>query len=212
MADDAYEEVKPKIKAGMTERQIERMLFDGMERRGGKVNFGIVGAGPNGAEPHHATDDTVVKPGDVLILDFGCDVEGYRSDITRVVAVGHASPKASEVYRVVYAAHMAGRKAAVGGATCGAADAAARAVIEEAGYGPQFMHRLGHGIGLQGHEMPYLMPKSTVVLEPGDCFSVEPGIYLAGNFGVRIENILTATASGNESFNDEPSPELEIVG
>ena len=212
IADDAYVEVKAKIKAGMTERQVERMLLDGMERRGGRVNFGIVGAGANGAEPHHATDDTVVKEGDVVILDFGCDVEGYRSDITRTVAVGQASPKAMEVYRVVYSAHMAGRNAAIGGATCGAADAAARATIEKAGYGPQFMHRLGHGIGLQAHEMPYLMPRSEIVLEPGDCFSVEPGIYLGGEFGVRIENILTATAGGNESFNAEPSAELEVVG
>ncbi|MHB8637633.1 MAG: M24 family metallopeptidase [Fimbriimonadaceae bacterium] len=212
IADDTYDEVKPRIKAGMTERQIERMLFDGMERRGGRVNFGIVGAGSNGAEPHHATDDTVVKSGDVVILDFGCDVQGYRSDITRTVSVGRASPKACEVYRVVYAAHIAGRKKAVGGVTCGAADAAARAVIEQAGYGKQFMHRLGHGIGLQGHEMPYLMPHSEVVLEAGDCYSVEPGIYVAGEFGVRIENILTATPGGNESFNAEPSAELEAVG
>lgn len=212
IADDTYEAVKPQIRAGMTERQIEKLLFDGMTERGGVVNFGIVGAGPNGAEPHHATDDTVVKPGDVLILDFGCDVQGYRSDITRTVAVGHVSEKAREVYRIVYGAHMAGRHAAVGGATCGSADAAARAVIEKAGYGEQFMHRLGHGIGLQGHEMPYLMPNSDVVLEPGDCFSVEPGIYLAGEFGVRIENILTATATGNESFNAEPTPEIEVLG
>ena len=212
IADEAYDEVKPRIKAGMTERQIERMLFEGMEQRGGRVNFGIVGAGANGAEPHHATDDTVVKDGDVVILDFGCDVDGYRSDITRTIAVGHASPKASEVYRAVYGAHMAGRNAAVGGAMCGAADAAARAVIEKAGYGPQFMHRLGHGIGLQAHEMPYLMPGSEVVLEPGDCYSVEPGVYLAGEFGVRIENILAATQDGSESLNAEPSPEMEVVG
>src|SRR5579871_1912039 len=205
IADDTYDEVKPKIRTGMTERQVERMLFEGMERRGGRVNFGIVGTGANGAEPHHATDDTVLKDRDVVILDFGCDVEGYRSDITRTVAVGTASDKAREVYRIVYASHMAGRKAAVGGATSGSADAAARAVIEKAGYGPQFMHRLGHGIGIQAHEMPYLMPDCDVVLEPGDCYSVEPGIYLAGEFGVRIENILTATPGGNESFNAEPS-------
>lgn len=212
IADDAYDEVKAEIKAGMTERQVEKMLFEAMERRGGRVNFGIVGAGSNGAEPHHSTDDTVIKDGEVVILDFGCDVQGYRSDITRTVAIGHAPEKAKEIYRIVYASHIAGRKAAVGGANCGDVDSAARSVIEKAGYGKEFMHRLGHGIGLQGHEMPYLMPESEVELEAGDCFSVEPGIYLPGELGVRIENILTATEDGNESLNAEPTAEIEVVG
>jgi Xaa-Pro aminopeptidase len=211
IADDAYDEVKPRLKVGMTEREVEKLLFEAMESRGGTVNFGIVGAGAGGAEPHHATDTTVIRSGDVAVLDFGCDVQGYRSDITRTVAFGHASEKAKEVYRIVHAAHMAGRSASRAGVTAGSVDAAARAVIETAGYGPQFMHRLGHGIGLQAHEMPYIIANSEVVLQPGDCFSIEPGIYLQGEFGIRIENIVTATATGHESFNVEPSPELEVV-
>jgi Xaa-Pro aminopeptidase len=211
IADEAYDSVKPRIRAGLTERQVEGMLFDAMLERGGRPNFGIVGAGPGGAEPHHATSDTVLGDGDVVILDFGCDVEGYRSDITRVVGIGGVPQKAHQVYETVYAAFTAGHKAAVSGAVVGEVDATARKVIEDADFGPQFMHRLGHGIGLMGHEEPYLIPGGKDVLKPGDCFSVEPGIYLEGEFGIRIENIFTATEGGNESLNAMPSPTLEIL-
>lgn len=212
IADAAYEEVKPTIRAGMTEQQVQDALFEAMKRRGGSPNFGIVGTGAGGAEPHHATSDAVLQKGDVVILDFGCDVQGYRSDITRVVAIGEASDKARAVYEIVFRAFSAGSQAAVSGAINGQVDAAARKVIEDAGYGPQFMHRLGHGIGLMAHEQPYLVPKGEDILQPGDCFSVEPGIYLEGEFGVRIENIFHATEGGNESLNAMPSPTLEIVG
>ncbi len=206
MADETFNEVWPQIRAGMTERDVEKMLFAGMESKGGTVNFGIVGTGAGGAEPHHATDSTVLQRGDVVILDFGCDVEGYRSDITRTIAIGHASDLAKEIYKIVYQAHHAGKASIRPGATLGSADAAARKVVEEAGYGPQFMHRLGHGIGLQGHELPYLMPGSEDLFQVGDCFSIEPGIYLSGQFGVRLENIYTCTESGAESL-DIPIPE-----
>jgi Xaa-Pro aminopeptidase len=211
IADKAYDEVKPKIKIGMTERQVEGMLFDAMISRGGTPNFGIVGAGAGGAEPHHATSDAVLQNGDVVVLDFGCDVEGYRSDITRMVGLGNVPEKAHRVHEIVYNAFTAGHQAAISGAVVGEVDATARKVIEDAGYGPQFMHRLGHGIGLMGHEQPYLIPKGEDVLKPGDCFSVEPGVYLEGEFGVRIENIFHATEHGNESLNAMPSPTLEIL-
>lgn len=212
IADIAYEKVKPLIKAGQTELQISKMLTDAMTELGGKPTFSIVAAGPNGAEPHHLNDETVVKPGDVIILDFGCDFGGYQSDITRTVAVGHASDKAKEVYETVFRAHMAAREKAKVGTPIGEVDGAARKTIEDAGYGEFFFHRTGHGIGMNGHEEPNVSPGNPFVLEAGNCFSIEPGIYLAGEFGVRIENIATMEGGGCRSFNAEPSPTLEVVG
>lgn len=211
IADEAYRQVKPRIKAGQTEVEVGRMLSDAMADLGGKPTFAIVAAGANGAEPHHLSDDTVLKKGNVVILDFGCDVGGYQSDITRVVAIGDASEKAQEVYRIVYRAHMAGREAAKAGATAGSVDAVTRKVIEDAGYGAYFVHRTGHGIGMRGHESPNITPGSDFVLEPGNCFSIEPGIYLPGEFGVRIENIAVSREGDCYSFNEDPSPELEVV-
>lgn len=211
IADDAWDVVRPTLRAGQTEREVTRRLFAEMEARGGTPTFGIVATGANGAEPHHLSDDTVLKDGDVVILDFGCSLEGYQSDITRTVAIGHASDEAKKVYDTVLKAHYAGREAIHAGVTAGSVDAAARKVIEDAGYGPFFFHRLGHGIGLQGHEEPYIVGSSTVELMAGDCFSIEPGIYLAGKFGVRIENIVSATDDGHISMNAEPEPELTVL-
>lgn len=208
IADEAFEAVKSQIHPGMTERQVSTVLGAEMARRGGEPAFAIVATGANSAEPHHLSDDTVLSAGDVLILDFGCTVNGYYSDITRTVGVGRVSQKAHEVYGIVYRAHRAGRDAIRAGVTAGSVDSAARQVIEEAGYGPQFFHRTGHGIGMRGHEEPFIIGDSQEVLEPGNCFSIEPGIYLAGEFGVRIENIVAATESGHESMNAEPSPTL----
>ena len=211
IADGAWDAVLPTIRAGQTEREVMRRLYAEMEARGGTPTFGIVAAGPNGAEPHHLSDDTALRDGDVVILDFGCSLEGYQSDITRTVAVGHASDEAKEVYGVVLAAHRAGRDAVRAGVAAGRVDAAARQVVEGAGYGEAFFHRLGHGIGQRGHEEPYIVGGSDVRLVPGDCFSVEPGVYLAGRFGVRIENIVAATEEGHESLNAEPSDALLVV-
>jgi len=212
IADEAFEKVKPKIRAGQTENEVSTMLKDAMAAMGGKPTFSIVAAGPNGAEPHHLNDDTVLKAGDVVILDFGCDVGGYQSDITRTVAIGPASDKAREVYGTVYRAHMAARAAAKAGTPTGDVDQAARKVIEDAGYGKYFFHRTGHGIGMQGHEEPNVSPGNPHRLEEGNCFSIEPGIYLAGELGVRIENIATVRNGEAWSLNAEPSPTLEVVG
>ena len=211
IADHAYRQVKPCIRAGLTEVEVGRMLSDAMSDLGGKPTFSIVAAGGNGAEPHHLSDDTVLKQGDVVILDFGCDVGGYQSDITRVIAIGPAPERAQEVYRVVHRAHMAAREKAASGAIAGDVDEAARTVIDEAGYGEFFVHRTGHGIGMRGHESPNITPGSDYVLEPGNCFSIEPGIYLPGEFGVRIENIVMSRDGDCYSFNEEPSTELESV-
>lgn len=209
IADDAFDVVRPQIKAGMTELQIDEMLRDEMRRLGGRPTFCIVASGAGGAEPHHLSDETVVKEGDVVVLDFGCDVEGdYKSDITRTVCIGKASEEAKKVYDIVYRAQAAGRAAARSGVAAQEVDRAARKVIEDAGYGEFFVHRTGHGLGMRGHEEPYMIEGNTDLLEPGQCFSVEPGIYLPGAFGVRIENIVAATADGHESLNREPSPTL----
>ena len=208
IADDAFTAVFPQIKAGLTERQVAKLLADAMSERGGEPVFTIVAAGANSAEPHHLTDSTILHDGDTLILDFGCNVGGYNSDITRTVSVGKASEKAKQVYDIVYRAHMAARQASKSGVTCGSVDAAARGVIVEAGYGQYFVHRTGHGLGMNVHEEPYIIGGSEVVLEPGNCFSIEPGIYLAGELGVRVENIVVATADGHLSMNAEPSAVL----
>jgi Xaa-Pro dipeptidase len=212
MADQAYRQVKPQIKAGQTEKEVGALLSNAMAELGGKPTFAIVAAGANGAEPHHLNDDTILKEGDVVILDFGCDFQGYQSDITRTVAIGSASQKAQDVYRAVYEGHMAARNIAFAGKTAGSVDAAARGKIADAGYGEYFVHRTGHGIGMRGHEAPNINPGSDFVLESGNCFSIEPGIYLPGELGVRIENIVMARDSDCLSLNEEPSPTLEILG
>jgi len=208
IADGAFLAVFPLLHAGLTERAVAKMLADAMSERGGQPTFTIVATGANSAEPHHLTDGTVLADGDVLIMDFGCEVGGYNSDITRTVSVGKASDKAKQVYEIVYGAHMAGRAASRAGVTCGSVDAAARGVIVDAGFGPYFVHRTGHGLGMNVHEEPYIIGGSEVVLEPGNCFSIEPGIYLAGELGVRVENIVVATEGGHLSMNAEPSAVL----
>lgn len=209
IADDAFDAVLPKIGAGMTELQVDQMLMDAMRSFGGKPAFCIVATGGAGAEPHHLSDETVIKDGDVLVMDFGCDVEGgYKSDITRTVCVGKATEEAKKVYKVVYESQAAGRAAARAGVAAQEVDRAARKVIDDAGYGEFFVHRTGHGIGMRGHEEPYMVEGNTDILHPGQCFSVEPGIYLPNRFGVRIENIVAATQDGHESMNREPSSTL----
>jgi Xaa-Pro aminopeptidase len=174
---------------GSTERDIGRELERLLITCGhDTVHDVIVGSAGNGAIPHHAVGDRVIEPGDAIVIDIGGEVDGYVSDVTRMVLVGEPPEGYDEVHAAVDAAHHAGRAAAVPGATTGAVDAAARAVLESAGYGPYFTHRLGHGIGLDTHEAPYLMPGGTTVLEPGMTFTIEPGAYLAGRFGVRIED------------------------
>jgi Xaa-Pro dipeptidase len=211
MADNAIDRVRGTIKAGDTEHMVGERLETEMKSQGGLPMFAIVAAGANGAEPHHHTDETVLKSGDVLIMDFGCKTGGYLSDITRTVAVGEPDPEADKVYQVVYEAHMAARAVIRPEVTAGSIDAAARGVIDAAGYGEYFVHRTGHGLGMRVHEEPYIMPKSDEVIMEGDVFSIEPGIYLPGRFGVRIENIVTCTSDGHASFNVDPSPTLARV-
>ena len=168
--------------------------------------------GVNGASPHHNTGAAQIQTGDVVILDFGAMTDGYHGDITRTVAVGTASDEAKHVYDTVYRAYAAGVAAVQPGALASDVDAAARRVITDAGYGDYFIHRTGHGIGLDDHETPYMMAGNKTLLQPGHCFSIEPGIYLPGRFGVRLENIVTVSEDGTARvLNEAISPEIVVL-
>jgi Xaa-Pro aminopeptidase len=197
-ADRAYARVLARPFAGRTEREIGAELAALLREEGhDEVGFTIVASGPNGASPHHETGERRVVQGDTVVLDFGGARRGYRSDITRTVHVGKvADGESDRVHDVVRHAQEAGYAAARNGASAESVDAACRAVIDEAGYGAYFIHRTGHGIGLDGHEHPYLVRGNREALEPGMAFSIEPGIYLPGRFGVRIEDIAVIDDDG----------------
>jgi Xaa-Pro aminopeptidase len=188
--------------SGKEERQIAREVGAmTIEEGADMAHFAIVASGPNGASPHHDAGDRVVERGDVVIVDFGGPVGGYQSDTTRSFVVGEPTAEQVEVHAVVAAAQQAGADAIKPGVACEEADRAARAVITDAGWGDRFIHRLGHGIGLDVHEEPYLVRGNDTPFESGMAFSIEPGIYLAGRFGVRIEDIAICSADGCERLN-----------
>jgi len=198
--------------AGRTELDVhrelvERMLEGGHER----ANFAIVAAAANAASPHHDPGSRVIERGDVVLCDFGGTMHGYCSDITRMYVVGDVDPEVRDVYDVLVAAQEAGVQAATVGTSCEAVDAAARAVIDDAGFGEYFVHRTGHGIGTEAHEDPYVVAGNHTPLVPGHAFSVEPGIYLPGRFGLRLEDIVVATETGPERLN-HAARDLAIVG
>jgi D-alanyl-D-alanine dipeptidase len=198
-ADRAYARVLKRPFAGRTEREIGADLAELLRAEGhDEVGFTIVASGPNGASPHHEAGDRRIAEGDTVVLDFGGAMRGYRSDITRTVHVGGTAGREEQnVHDVVRRAQQAGYTAARKDASAESVDAAARRVIDDAGYGEFFIHRTGHGIGLDGHEHPYLVRGNRESLEPGMAFSIEPGIYLPGRFGVRIEDIAVIDADGS---------------
>ena len=173
--------------------------------------FSIVASGPNAASPHHDPGDRVIIRGDLVVCDFGGKAGGYHSDVTRTFSVGDPDPLQREIHAVVAAANEAGRAASRPGVACQEVDRAARRVVVEAGYGEYFMHRTGHGIGLDVHEHPYLVEGNQTLLEEGMTFSVEPGIYLPGRFGVRIEDIVACVGDGADDLNQAPR-RLVVVG
>jgi D-alanyl-D-alanine dipeptidase len=173
--------------------------------------FAIVASGPNGASPHHEPGKRVIEPGDLVICDFGGRYSGYFSDVTRTFSVGEPTDEQAEVHSVVLAANAAGHAAVGPGVPCQEIDRAARQVIEEAGYGDYFIHRTGHGIGLETHEHPYMVEGNDLPLEPGMTFSIEPGIYLPGRFGVRIEDIAACAEDGIDDLN-QADRTLVVVG
>lgn len=169
-----------------------------------EVVFTIIGAGANGAFPHYHAGHQPLAVGDAVVIDIGARRDGYMSDITRMVFVGEPTPRYLEVHRTVEAAVQAGLAAARPGATCHEVDAAARAAIEDAGFGECFVHRTGHGLGISTHEPPWIMRGEDVPLKVGMVHSIEPGIYLAGEFGVRLEEIVHVTEQGCERFSSLP--------
>jgi Xaa-Pro aminopeptidase len=174
-----------------------RLLAEGHHQ----VNFAIVAAGENAASPHHDASDRVIHSGEVVLCDFGGTLDGYCSDITRCVSLGAPSSEVREAYDVLFEAQASAVKAAVVGTPCEDVDAAARSIIAGAGYGPQFIHRTGHGIGVEAHEDPYIVEGNQLRLAPGHAFSIEPGIYVAGRFGLRLEDIVVATDEGPDAMN-----------
>ena len=195
------------LRAGRTEAEIGADITAAIVAEGHEsAAFVIVGSGPNGASPHHDVSDRVVEAGDVVVIDIGGPLPGgYYSDCTRTYAVGRApAGDVAQTYAVLQDAQERAVAAVKPGVTAEDVDAAAREPITEAGFGPQFLHRTGHGIGLDVHEDPYIVGGNELPLEPGMAFSVEPGIYLDGRWGARIEDIVVVTDSGCERLNTQP--------
>lgn len=211
-ADEAFEEAVELGFLGTTEAEIgERLASLLREHAHDAVNFTIVGSGPNGASPHHEPTDRRITLGDPVVLDFGGRVHGYCSDITRTIVVERPTPEVREVHDLVREAQEAAYRAVRPGVAAEEVDRAAREIIEAAGYGESFVHRTGHGIGLEEHEPPYIVRGNADPLQPGMCFSIEPGIYLEGRFGVRIEDIVAVTDRGAIRFNEARRDLLEVV-
>jgi Xaa-Pro aminopeptidase len=189
------------LAAGRTEREVARDLADRIRDGHDAVSFVIVAAGPNSASPHHEPGDRVIERGDVVVVDIGGTLDGYCSDMTRTYAVGNVPERFAEAYAALRMAQQAGVAAVRPGVRAGDVDRAAREVLEEAGLGAAFVHRTGHGIGLETHEEPWIIGGSEVRLVEGMAFSVEPGFYLDGEFGARIEDIVAVTAEGSMSCN-----------
>jgi Xaa-Pro aminopeptidase len=210
-ADASFEQIKEVRFADRRESEVAADLAGFLRDHGhSEVDFTVVGSGPNGANPHHEFGERLIEDGDMVVLDFGGLKDGYGSDTTRTVHVGEPTDEEREVYEVVRQAQQAGFDAVQPGVECQEIDRAARKVIADAGYGEHFIHRTGHGIGLTTHEPPYMIEGDTNRLEPGMCFSIEPGVYLPGRFGVRIEDIVTVTADGGRRLNNT-TRELQIV-
>ena len=210
-ADAAFAGIAAVRFEGRREIEVAADLADALRAHGHEtVDFTIVGSGPNGASPHHEAGERVIVAGDAVVLDFGGRMGGYCSDITRTVAVGEPGKEIRRVHEVVRQAQQAGVDAVRPGVPCEEVDAATRTVIEEAGYGERFIHRTGHGIGLDVHEPPYIVAGNGAPLQVGMTFSVEPGIYLPERFGVRIEDIVAVTPDGVERFNEAPR-DLTVV-
>jgi len=194
-------------KPGRTEAEVGAAIATAMLEEGHtEASFIVVGSGPNGASPHHEVSDRVIEPGDVVVVDIGGPVpEGYYSDSTRTYCVGgEPSAEVRDTYAVLHEAQRAAVAAVRPGVSAEQVDATARQVIADAGFGEYFVHRTGHGIGLDVHEEPYIVAGNGLTLEPGMTFSVEPGIYLPGRWGARIEDIVAVTEDGCESFNRRP--------
>ncbi len=206
VTDAVSEAVRRTAPTGDTERNLARDIERRLRERGcAEPSFEtIVGSGPNGAHPHHTHGDRTIERGDPVVLDFGGRMDGYPSDQTRTHVWGDPPEEFEAVHRVVREAQQAAVEAVDPGVPAHEVDRAAREVIDDAGYGDRFLHRTGHGVGLDVHEPPYITSENDRPLKPGMVFSVEPGVYLADRFGVRIEDLVVVTEDGHERLNDSP--------
>ncbi len=214
VAQDALEATLPLIKVGMPEKEIAAELTMKLLKHGSESEMPftpIVSGGPNSANPHASPSDRKLQNGDLLVVDWGARVERYISDLTRTFAVGDVEPEFHKIAEIVLAANTAARAAGRPGVPCCNVDKAARHVIDQAGYGQYFTHRTGHGIGMEDHEDPYMRGDNMQMLYPGMAYTVEPGIYLPGRGGVRIEDNVVVTHEGVEVLSDMPR-ELRQVG
>ena len=210
--DRVHARVPEWLRAGRTEREVGRDIADAIVAEGHvRVDFVIVASGPNGASPHHELSDRVIEQGDPVVVDIGGTMpDGYCSDETRTYSVGEPPEDFAAYYAVLLEAQLAACAHVRPGVTAESVDAAARDVIAAAGYGDRFVHRTGHGIGLESHEEPYIVSGNTEVLEPGMAFSIEPGIYVPGRHGARIEDIVVCGETEGERVNLRPR-ELAVL-
>jgi len=214
IAQDALEATILQMKIGMTEKELASELVMQLLKHGSESEMPfapIVSAGPNSANPHASPTQRKIQAGDLLVVDWGASYDGYISDLTRTFAVGEVDEEYKKIHKIVQDSNAAGRAVAKPGVPCANVDIAARDVIEKAGYGKYFTHRTGHGIGMEGHEAPYMRGDNMQLLEPGMAFTVEPGIYLTGRNGVRIEDNMVVTEDGADCLSDMPR-EIRVVG
>jgi Xaa-Pro dipeptidase len=214
IAQDALLATLPMMKPGVTEKQIASELTIQLLRAGTDPEMPfhpIVSGGPHSADPHASPSDRPLQNGDLLVIDWGAAHQGYISDLTRTFAIGAVEPEFERIAQLVHLANQNGRAASRPGIPAGQIDSAAREVIEKGGYGPQFFHRVGHGIGMEAHEPPYMFAENPLILAPGMAYTVEPGIYLAGRGGVRIEDNVVITENGADILSDLPRELIKLT-
>jgi Xaa-Pro dipeptidase len=210
ITDESYDELLEFIKPGIKEADIARKMNEIFKEKGADEGFTMVCSGLNSSYPHYNDDQRVIQEKDIIVLDWGCKYNNMCADMSRTIFVGGITEEEKKVYEIVKASQEAGEKAAVQGAYIPDVDNASRDIIEKSGYGEYFFTRLGHGIGYSVHEAPDIKASNKRNLEKGMVFSIEPGIYLAGNFGIRIENIVAVTEDGNEVLN-KASKDIKVI-
>lgn len=210
ITDETYEEILKFVKPGMQEKDVVNFIKSEFEKRGADFGFAIIAAGENAALPHYNGCESVIHEQDVLLCDFGCVYNGLCADMTRTFFIGGVTEEQKKMYEYVLRSEQAGVEAAVNGAYIPEVDKISRDIIDESGYGDTFVTRLGHGIGYSVHEAPDIKQSNPIYLEPGMTFSIEPGIYRVGEFGIRIEDIVFVTEDGHEVLN-QARRELIVV-